>query len=121
MDQTELTVISTLAGVLIGGLFAFLTTLISNRSEERSALREVLIRVASEQHLHQVDKATEGTAPNLVQPFRVYLFDVLVVSRLIGKRWLTPARALRILKRGDEITKAIMKESYDDYRARRGG
>lgn len=100
----ELTLIGTLTGAFIGGLFGFLTAWISKRSEERKAFKELIIRVASEKYMHEIDSALKNTGGRLVMPYHVHLVETLQLAKLTNKHFLSKKRIKRLLEKAYRIT-----------------
>jgi hypothetical protein len=111
VSPQELTVVGTLGGVLLGGLFGFLSAWISKRSEERRSFNELVVRVASEQYLHETDIAVKRE--DWVWPYQVFLIDILQLAKIVNKRFLTRKRIIRLLKRGERITGAVEEHTVE--------
>lgn len=109
-DAQELTVIGTLAGAFIGGLFGFLTAWISKRSEERKSFSELIARIASEQYLHEIDAKQKGGG-GYVLPYQVYLVNVLQLAKIINRRRLTPKRLNQFLAEGRKLVDVVVEYS----------
>lgn len=107
-NAQELTVIGTLTGTLLGGLFGFLTAWISKRSDERKSFNDLVVRVASEQYIHEIDTAVKKPGGDWVMPYQVYLFDILQLAKIVNKPFLRPKRIVRLLEQADRINKAVM-------------
>ncbi len=109
----ELTVIGTLAGAFIGGLFGFLTAWISKRSEERKSSRELMMRVASEQFMHEIDTTVHQPRGGIVHPYQVYLVEMLELGKIANKRVLTKKRVLRLLNRAYRVIDAVVEHAVE--------
>jgi hypothetical protein len=108
LNPQELIVFGTLAGAFIGGLFTFLSAWVSKRSDERKYYRELMIKVASEQWIHQT-KATIENGGGSVAPYDIFLIHLLQLARLLEQRKLSSESVIDALKRADTITQAAVK------------
>ena len=104
----ELTLIGTLTGAFIGGLFGFLTAWITKRSEERKSFNEAVMKVALEQHATQIE-AAQKAGGGWVQPYSVYLVTTLQYAKIINKPFLYPKLIKRLLTRADKVIDATME------------
>ena len=102
LSATELTVLGTISGTFIGGLFGFLGIWISKRYEERKSFNELIMRIASEQHKTEIDAAIQKGG-GWVQPYHIYLINTLQAAKLVNKWFLTPTRMKRLLRRQSDI------------------
>jgi hypothetical protein len=119
LTNETLIAISALGGAFIGGFFGFLTAWISKRSEERRSLREVVMRVASEQRLSELSAALQTRGGDVVFSYHVYLMETLELSKILTRRRLTPKKVSRLLDRAYRTIDAVVEHSKQRTRSRR--
>jgi len=115
----ELTLLGTLAGAFVGGLFTFLATWVSKFFEERRHYRELMVRVASENWRHTTEVVGKNPGGGWVQPFDVYLVMMLKLSKLLSYKNLSEKRALELVKEAETITHAIMLHKQEGKKGSR--
>jgi hypothetical protein len=109
----ELTVVGTLAGAFIGGLFTFLATWVSKFFEERRHFRELMVRVAAENWKHTTVMVSKKPGGGFVQPFDVYLIMMLKLSKLLSQRDISAEKALELIQESERVTGAIMQHKRE--------
>ena len=105
----ELTLVGTLSGTFLGGVFAFLIAWVSKRSEERKHYREIIMRVASEQWQHEKDIRVSMKQYAVIPPYDVYLVHILELAKIVNKRKLTPENVVSHLKQSDAVLTAALE------------
>jgi uncharacterized membrane protein len=113
--SVQIAIITTIAGALgafLAGAFAFATSWINKRSEERKHMREQVIRAAIEywqKHHELVQSANNGKLTQVV-PLDSYLVHIAAIMSSVMSQKLSHENVVALLQEAHKISEAADNE-----------